>query len=217
MNTTMQRITEQQARVEEYASYSLSKGGLGKVLGGVIGIVIVLMGTLVGAGTWTGILTIALTLIWLFGKEIIRTRLYRPFGQAVQNWSPSERQMHVTLTGFVALISLLVVIAVLITGRQIDQDHTWIYLFFTILMPVLTWFFLRTPIEFVVGVFLLAACAIHGSGGAYSLIPADTSFVELAMISATWSPFLGSIVLIRMGWQEHQRFQSLKAQLGSAE
>jgi DNA-binding MarR family transcriptional regulator len=113
MNTaTIRQITQYQAFAEEYASYSLSRGGYGKVLGGVIGIVIILMGTLVRRGTATAILTIGLTFMWLFGKEMIRARLYRPFGDAAQTWDPQERQTHVFVTVFVAFVSLIVVVAV---------------------------------------------------------------------------------------------------------
>jgi hypothetical protein len=214
MNTsTLQHISQQQSFAEEYASYSLSRGGIGKVLGGVIGIFIILWGTLMGAGTWTAVITISLTFVWLFGKEVIRAKLYRPFGDAVQMRDPAEHQTHLFVTGFVTVVSLFVLVTQLTLGRELDQPQTWIYLFFSALLPVLTLFFLKTSTEFIVGVFLLAACAVHGAGANYSLIPANFSLTELGMIAATWSPFLGSLILIRTGWQEHQRFQVLKTKL----
>lgn len=208
-------IQQRQHFAEAYASFSQSRNGLGKVLGGIVGIVVILAGTLLGGGVVTGVLTVGATLLWLIGKEVIRARLYRPYGAAAEQWAGEDRSIHVLITGFVTLVSVSIIVLVLTRGN-LDSAEDWIYLFFVAAMPLITWRFLRTPLEFIVGVFLLAACAVHGAGSAYSLLPnGDISPGELGKIAATWSPFIGAFVLILLGIREHRDFQELRHKMES--
>lgn len=205
--TMMQAIQQRQALTEEYATFSQSRGGLGKVLGGVAGIIVVLAGSLLGNGMVTAVITIVATLLWLIGKEVIRARMYRTFGDVKEIWTAEQRHSHFLSTGIAGFICAIVAGLILFNG-DINEPEMWVYLAFVILLPFVSWRFLRTPLEFIVGVFLLAACAVHGSGGAYSLFSG-----ELTAVLPTWSSFIGALVLIAIGWQEHRRFQQLAAQM----
>ena len=211
-NTLLDDIRQRQQLTEAYASFSRSRGGLGKVLGGVVGLVVIMTGTLLGGSLVTALLTIGATLIWLVGKEIIRDRIYQPLGSVQEVWPQDKRREHLMFTGFVGLIAAGVTLFVILNG-QLGAPQTWVYLAFVVAMPFLTWRFLRTPMEFIVGVFLLAACAVHGAGGAYTLIPSAWTLHTLGPVAATWSPFIGSFVLIAVGLREHRDFQKLAAQM----
>lgn len=213
-NMLFDDLKQRQTLTETYASFSQSRGGLGKVLGGIVGLVIILAATLLGGGVFTAVLTIGATALWLVGKELIRVWLYRPLGTAQAVWTPDKRREHLRLTGFVALIAVGITVMMLLNA-DLTSPETRVYLAFIVVMPFLTWRLLRTSLEFVVGVFLLAACAVHGAGGAYSLLPStDLSLLmALSQSAPTWSSLFGALVLIRVGWQEHQHFQALMAQM----
>ncbi|MFO7323286.1 MAG: hypothetical protein DIU68_016270 [Chloroflexota bacterium] len=208
----LEDIHRRQQLSEAYASYSQTRGGLGKVLGGVVGLVVILAGTLLGGGVVTAGLTIGATLVWLLGKELIRARFYRPLGEVKEVWPDEKRREHLLFTGFVALISAGVA-AFIIFNVGINNPGNWIYLAFVVLMPVLTWRYLRTPLEFIVGVFLLSACAVHGAGGAYSLAPEDFSLEAMSKVAPAWPAFIGAVVLIGVGLREHRYFQELTSRL----
>src|SRR5437588_7925306 len=91
--TSARSIAELQQVTQEYASYSQSRGGLGNVLGGVVGLISFAALSLLG-GVVLAVLSVGLTVTWLVGKEIIRHRLYRIFGDAQEMWSASQRRGH---------------------------------------------------------------------------------------------------------------------------
>ncbi len=205
----MQEIQQRQQFAEEYASFAQSRNGLGKVIGGLVGIVVILTGTLLGGGLTTAVVTIGATGVWLVAKEVLRARLYQPYGVAAEQWRAENRRTHNWAVAVVALVAAAIIAFVIWRG-DLDSPTDWVYLFFVAAMPLITWRFLRTPLEFIVGVFLLAACAVHGAGGAYSLVPiAALSLAEIGMLLATWSPFLGAFYLVWLGIREHRDFQRL--------
>ncbi|WP_338257233.1 hypothetical protein [Dictyobacter halimunensis] len=198
-DTPLRRTEEVQRLTQEYASYSQSRNGLGNVLGGVVGLIIVLLNGLVGPGFWTAVLTIGLTFGWLVGKEIIRHRVYLSLGMARELWSPRERKYHTWSVLFVALISIGVCVVFILLGGP-TKPQGWLYLFFVALMPWISWRYLRTSNEFVVGVFLLCACAVTSAGGSYGLL-------------GWWWVGLVALLMVYAGIVEHRRYGRLVAQL----
>jgi hypothetical protein len=88
-------------------------------------------------------------------------------------------------------------------------------MFIALLAPI-TWRFFRTAEEMTVGIFLIAACAVHSAGGAYSLFyQANTENIlfDFLLVLATWVPLFYACVLIVHGIDEHRRFRELVAQL----
>ncbi len=185
----------------EYARYSQSYNGLGKTLGGLAGLIVLLAGTFLGGGVLTVMLTFGLTALWLVGKEVLRARFYQILGAAQEIWDREYKRWHLFLTCFTGLISLGIFIVFIANGR-ITEAAFWPYLFFVALLPLVTWRFLRTPLEFIVGVSLLAACAVHSMGGAYHLREIYT-----------WPWLIGSLALIPLGISEHRRFLEISQQL----
>ncbi len=201
MYPSMRDLAETQRLAQEYASYSQSRNGLGNVLGGVAGLLVYLTGVLLGPGLPTAIITIGLTIAWLIGKEVIRRRVYRTFGDARERWSPVQRRLHIGLTAFVALVALGIWGLFLVKG-QVGNPRGWPYLAFIAAMPFITWLYLRTPYEFIIGVFLVCASAVTSAGGAYGLSAWYAWFV----------PICAALMLV-LGVQEHRRYAALTAQL----
>lgn len=211
----LNEIEQRQQLAAEYASYSQSRGGLSKVIGGIAGIIVILTGTLLGGGVLTAAITIGATLVWLVGKELIRKYLYQPFGEARENWEPEQRRTQQFLTLFVLGVSVLVFALYIVTGN-ILQPESWAYLLFVALLAPVTWRFFRTPAEASVGIFLMAACAVHSAGGAYSLLyrqEMESVILNVILMLVTWTPLLFAGVLIVQGLAEHRRFRALAAQL----
>jgi hypothetical protein len=205
--THMNDLAEVERLAEEYASYSLSKGGLANVLGGIAGIVIYLFNGLLGRGIWTTVLTIALTLSWLAGKELLRTFLYRPFGEAREKWSQGQRRGQVWVARFFLLITVLfwfafwdgyfrgtVSLIRLVLGLAVATSMPWV-----------AWRYLHNMDEIMVGTFLLICCSLVSVG---SLLGAGLD----AWMVAAWMPIYALMLLWR-GVDEHRRFLRLARQL----
>jgi hypothetical protein len=203
--TYARSIAEMQQLTQEYASFSQSRSGLGNVLGGAAGLIAFAVMWLLGHGVAAAALTVAATVTWLVGKEIIRTRLYRPFGDAREIWPASQRREHIVAVAIVAVV--LAALAVLIILHLLFDKPEWSkglpYLVFCLVTPLIAWRYLRTINEFMVGVFLLMACAITSAG----FVP------DLVLFTAILP--LYSVLLIGLGLKEHRQFQALAARLSA--
>jgi hypothetical protein len=201
--TSRRSIGEIQQVTQEYASFSQSRSGLGNVLGGVAGLVAFAAMWLLGQGIVTAVLTAGATVAWLVGKEIIRTRLYRPFGDARETWPAGQRRAHLISVAIVAAV--LAVFAVLIVVHALLTNTSWSivlpYLVYCAVTPWIAWRYLRTTNEFMVGLFLLLASAITSAG-----------FVPDRLLFTAILP-LYSVALIVFGLKEHRQFQALAARL----
>jgi hypothetical protein len=201
--TYTRSIAEMQQLTQEYASFSQSRSGLGNVLGGVAGLLAVAAMWLFGPGVAAAVLTVGGTVAWLVGKEIIRARLYRPFGDAREIWPASQRREHLVAVALVAVV--LAAFAVLIGLHLLFATPAWSkglpYLAFCLVTPLIAWRYLRTITELMVGVFLLFACAISAAG----FMPDRVLFT--AILPAY------SILLIGVGLKEHRQFQALAVRL----
>jgi hypothetical protein len=203
----MRDATEVQRLAEEYASYSISKGGLANVLGGIAGIIIYLLNGLLGRGIWITVLTIALTLSWLGGKELLRTLLYRPFGDVREKRSEGQRRGQIVLARFFMLIVVLlwfafgvgyfrgtITLIQLVLGLAVATSTPWV-----------AWRYLHNTDEIMVGTFLLVSCSLVSVG---SLLGEGLS----AWVVAAWMPIYALMLLWR-GLDEHQQFRRLARQL----
>ena len=201
--TYSRSIVEMQQLTQEYASFSQSRSGLGNVLGGVAGLIAFAAMWLLGRGAATAVVTVGATIAWLVGKEIIRRRLYRPFGDAREAWPATQRRQHVFGVSIIAAV--LAVFAVMIVVHAVLTKASWTifvpYLIFCFVTPWIAWRYLRTINEFMVGLFLLFASAITSAG-----------FVPDRLIFTAILP-LYSVTLIAVGLREHRQFQTLAARL----
>ena len=201
--TSTRSIAEMQQLTQEYASFSQSRSGLGNVLGGVAGLISFAAMWLLARGVVMAVLTVGVTVAWLGGKEIIRRRLYRPFGDARENWPASERRKHAI--GVSVIAAVLAAFAIMIMVHALLTKTPWSivlpYLIFCLVTPWIAWRYLRTINEFMVGFYLLFASAITVAG-----------FVPSLLVFAAVLP-LYSIALIAVGWKEHRQFRALAARL----
>ena len=200
MNETASRsLAEIQQLTREYASFSQRRSGLGNVLGGVAGVLIFLALWLLGPGAVTAAITLGLTVVWLVGKEVIRQRLYRPFGDAREFWPEPERRSHRIIVCVLAIF--LAGFAVAIVVHTVTASASWAiavpYLLFCLVTPWITWRYLRTANEGVVGLYLLFASAVTCAG-----------FVPDPLLFAAILP-LYSVLLIGLGLREHRQFQQV--------
>lgn len=199
----LERLRAVQELTRAYASYSQHRSGLGNVLGGVAGLLAYFVGLLAGPGATTAAITIAATLSWLVGKEIIRRRVYQAFGSAQAPWPAADRRLQLGLTAFLTAVSLWVLAMQVQLGR-LSEPRYWPYILVVAVTPLIAWRFLRTQSEFIVGVFLLCASAVTSAGGAYSL--ADNGLLYVFVPVA-------AVALIVIGLREHRQFLALRDQL----
>lgn len=199
---TTQRIEEMQRLTRAYAKFGQRCNGLGNVLGGLAGLIAYLVGGFYGAGAVTALVTIGLTIAWLVGKQMIRARLYRSFGEARERWPKWRVAVQVVLVVYVSGFVAAVLLFCWKMGG-FSEPRFWPYVIFTAAVPWVVWRYLRTWYEFFIGVFLLCACAVTSGGGAYSL--ADSGYVVL---------FAGVMILI--GMIEHFRYRKLAERLAAS-
>lgn len=192
-------MDEVQALTRGYASYSQRRSGLGNVLGGAVGLIAFSLMWLLGPRPVTTALSIGLTIAWLIGKELLRNRLYRRFGQAREVWSPADRRHHVIWVGLLALC-LLGFAAFIVAKGDATRPGALSYFVFCLITPPIAWRFLRTIPELMVGFGLLFMDAVVASGH------------EPVFYIMLWVP-LYSLTLISLGLTEHRQFGVLATQL----
>ncbi len=196
---TRDTIVEVQGLTREYASYSRSRGGLANVLGGVVGLVVFGAIWLFGGNPATAALTAGLTIVWLIGKEVIRRRLYRGFGEAREVWTGSSRNTH-RFTALILTVALLVCAALLVATGWATKPVAWPYLVGCLVTPWILWRYLYTIHETMIGFGLLFMCAITASGHTPALL-------GLAFVPAY------AAAMIPLGLAEHRQFRALQTRL----
>lgn len=199
----MERLS---ALTREYSRFSRSAAGLGSVLGGVFGLVSYFAGALAPLAWWSRGALAALPLAWIVAKELLQRRYYQRYGRVEEVERVGERRLRWFLTGFVAVVSVGVVGWVMrevIVGGRTAGDWWELagYLAFVAAMPLLVWRYLRTPLEFIVGVFLLAQAALVLGGGRYAL-------------GEQLQAPIGAVVLVVLGLREHRSYRGLERRLG---
>jgi len=193
-------IAELQQLTREYASFSRSRAGLGNVLGGVVGLVIFGVIWLFGGNRVTAAFAIVLTLLWLVGKEIMRRRLYRGFGEAQETWTGPLRRTHQLIVLILTPLLLAFAVWIVAAGWLSKPAVAWPYLIFCLATPLIMWRYLYTLNEIMIGFGLLFMCAITASGHTPALL-------GLAFMPAY------AAAMIPLGLSEHRQFRALETRL----
>lgn len=193
------RLTEMEGVTREYARFSHSAGGLGSVLGGLLCLASYVAGGVAGASGPVRVALVAAPLAWIVCKELIRRRYYQNLGRVQEMETRRERNGRVARTAFVALVSIAVAGFVL-TQEERGAETTG-YLAVVAAMPVVAWLWLRTPLEFVTGIFLMCQAALAFTGSTYPLVGVAIVF-----------PF-AAVALIVAGARDHRRFRLLSARI----
>jgi hypothetical protein len=193
-------LGELQQVTRDYASYSRSRGGLGTVLGGIAGILVFVVIWRFGGNAWTAGLAIGLTVLWLVGKEVIRRRYYRRYGEAQETWAGQARRTHLASVLLFTPLLLGFAVWIVAAGWLSKPATAWPYLVFCLATPWIIWRYLFTVNEIMVGAGLLFICAITASGHTPALL-------GLLIVPVY------ALAMIPLGLAEHRQFRTLAARL----
>lgn len=194
-----------QALTHQYSRYSRSAGGLSAVAGGVACLASYFAGAVLASTAVLQTLLIVIPLLWLAGKQWLAHRYYQRLGRVEELTTLSARRYHLLFSGFTAAVSLLVVGRV--AGRLVPLGDSPIdlralgYCAVVVCLPIVVWRWLRTPLEFIVGVFLLCQAALAFVGRSYDFGLGTAAFP------------VASAALILTGLRDHRRFLQLRAEM----
>lgn len=189
----------------EYSRYSRSAGGLSAVLGGTLCLASYFAGGLLPMSPALQISLIAIPPVWLLLKQGMARRYYQRLGQVEEMVTAEERNLRLWITLGVALICLIVV-AGFFSGASPLGLPAWDLRsvgFATLVAaaPIIGWYWLRTPLDLVVGVFLTCQAALAITGDRYSLWSSAVVFPVAALL------------LVAAGIRDHRRFLELRAEI----
>jgi hypothetical protein len=190
----------------QYARFSTSAGGLSSVLGGTLALVSYFVGALWPPEVLAGRLALASApLVWIGVRDLLRTHYYQRFGRVMEVRTRSEERWHLGFTLFTAAVSVIILsvfVFAMVSGRapRFASPAVFGYLAFIVAMPALVWFHMRTPLEFIVGVFLTAQAALALVGAHYSLGEQPQA------------PIAG-LAMIVVGIRQHREFRRIDRRL----
>jgi hypothetical protein len=198
--TLSRRLDEMEAITREYARFSRSAGGLAWVLGGLTALAAYLAGGLLPPTPLLVSTLVALPGIWIAAKELLARGYYQRMGRVEEQVAPAERRWQRILTGYTVLVALFILLRVATSGQPWTAA-TWGYVALVAAMPLVVWLWLRTPMEFVVGVFLICQGAVAVAGRAYPLWSVAAVFP------------LAALLMIAAGIRDHLRYRALQGRL----
>ena len=210
------RLDELEALTRRYARYSRSAGGLSSVLGGVLCLLAYFGGQLLHGVAWARPVLMAIPAVWLLAKGWMMHRYYQRLGHVEEQETALDRRVH----GFCVAVVLLVALAITIGFGASARPHPWSlpagmpgYLALLWLLVLAAWRWLRSPLDFIVGVFLFCQAAMVSAGGYYPLIgTTHTGQAALMSLVALMFP-LAALAMIASGIAEHRQFRALRMQL----
>jgi hypothetical protein len=195
-----ERLLRLETLTRAYARFSRSAGGLGTLLGGAFCLLAYFAGALLPLTPASRTALALLPLVWIATKEWLRVSLYQAQGRVRETPDRTQYRWHVGLTAFVAIASVFIFGVVLLYARAPLRPVTAIYLAYVLALPVLTWYYLWSIPECVVGIFLICQAAVVAVGLSY---PLGSQLQAPAM----------AVVAIVVGWREHREFLALRRDL----
>ncbi len=210
---SLKELSELEQLTKAYGKFSRDAAGLGHVLGGgLVFLSAYLLGRHVHFGILGRLLLGAAPFAWIFGKEGLRENYYQFSGKVKPPRSLRKDVTLAALTGITALFSL--------TAAGFVVYGLWqhfslglglsslIYIALLLPMPVLVWRYLRSPYEFVVGIFLLMLSAVLLSGA-----PLETSGRTSVMYLLIVPAEIVALVMVLVGIVEHTEFLKLRREM----
>jgi len=185
-----------------YARYSRSAGGIAAIIGGVLCIAMFVLGLTIELSPTLRLMLACAPLLWIVSKEVLTLTYYQRFGRVEQRISDKERRAHLGFTLFIALVSLIILVTVLVKHGL--EGLTWPLmgsLGVTVFMPFAVWRWMWSNSDFIVGVSMLCQSAVILNGSHYSL-----NFLGYYMLGA-------GVLSIVMGIKEHLEYQRISAKL----
>lgn len=166
-------LDQLQALAERYARYNRSAGGLSSVLGGSLSLLMFSIALFVELGQTSRLLLASAPLLWLLAKELLRRLYYQRAGTVTEQLSQAMWRLHLGLTGFVALVSLVIIGAGIgkfgLFGLFALPWPQLAYFAFVALLPAVVWRWLWSTSDFIVGVGIFCQAAVIIAGGHYRL------------------------------------------------
>jgi uncharacterized membrane protein YidH (DUF202 family) len=210
------RLQDLEGLTRSYARYSRNAGGLSSVLGGVLCLLAYFGGQLLHGVAVASAVLIAIPAVWLLAKGWMTRRYYQRWGHVEEQETPAERRTHWFCVGVVLLVALVITAVLAVSARP----HPWSlpsgmlgYLALLWLLVLAAWRWLRSPLDFIVGVFLFCQAAMVSGGGYYPLI-GTTHTLQATQMSLVALMFpLAALVMIANGVREHRQFQQLRQRL----
>lgn len=210
------RLHELEALTRSYARYSRSAGGMSSVLGGVLCLIAYFAGPLLPSTPLTKTVLIAIPGIWLLAKGWMTHHYYQQFGHVEQQETLLERRMH----RLCIVVALLVALAITAGFGTVAKQHAWSlpigilgYLALLWLLVLAVWRWLRSPFDFIIGVFLFCQAALTSVGRHYPLVGTTHTHQAMLMSLVALMFPLVALVMIANGFAEHRQFCGLRRQL----
>ncbi|MEW9572558.1 hypothetical protein ABQJ54_12435 [Rhodanobacter sp. Si-c] len=207
-----ERLCELESLTRDYARYSRSAGGLASVLGGVFCLSSYLLGGLLPLTPLLRIGLVALPLVWLLARWSMVHRYYQRLGHVEEQEGTAEHRTHRLCVGVTLVVAALQTVSALMHGVQPSPGVT-AYLALVWLLVLAGWRWLRSPLDFVVGVFLFCQAALLCVGRVYPVIGTSAALDALPMeLLALLFP-LAALLMVARGMADHRRFLQLRERL----
>jgi hypothetical protein len=194
-----------QQLTRRYARYSRSVGGLSSVLGGALSLMVFTLALWLELTPAARVLFAALPLLWLVGKELLRRYYYQRAGAVQESISTYERWLHYFLTGFVAFVSISILSSGLtkfgLAGLLALPWPKLGYFIFVLALPFVTWRWLWSSTDFIVGTCLFCQAAVIVAGRSYQLDPLGYFIIATGLAG------------IALGIKEHYDYLQLRREL----
>ncbi|HEX5314685.1 MAG TPA: hypothetical protein VFX38_07275 [Gammaproteobacteria bacterium] len=215
-DAALERLREWEGLTRDYARFSRSAGGLGSALGGVLTLVSYFAGALLPSDSAARLGLIAIPFVWLLVRGALARRYYQRFGHVEEQESTAQRRTHrfcVAVTLLVAAGITAVTAGEVTTKTGADLAGLIGYLALIWFLVLATWRWLRSPLDFIVGVFLFCQAALICVGRSYPLIwLTHTREALLMSLIAAMFP-LAALAMIAAGIGDHRRFLRLRTRL----
>lgn len=206
------RLCELESLTRDYARYSRSAGGLASVLGGVSCLLAYLLGGLLPSTPVLRIVLVALPVAWLLARQGMAHRYYQRFGHVEEQERAAERRTHRSCIGVTLIVAVLVTVSALSHGAH-PSLGTVGYLALVWLLVLACWRWLRSPLDFIVGVFLFCQASLLCVGRSYPVMGtvAATANPPMALLALLFP--LVALLMIARGVADHRHFLQLRERL----
>lgn len=202
------RLDELESLTRDYARYSRSAGGMASVLGGVFALLAWLGGGLLPFSTPLRVVLVALPLVWVVVRQVLMHHYYQRYGHVEEQAPRAVRITHGACVATVVVVAMAVTVSVL-TRPQPLAAGDYGYLALVWLLAPVTWRWLRSPLDFIVGTFLFCQAAVMCAGFAYPVPGTAAAAANPAMTVMTLMFPVAALVFIVHGVAEHRRFRAL--------
>lgn len=211
------RLSQMEELTRRYARYSRSAGGMSSVLGGVLCLIAYFAGPLLPSTPLTKAVLIAIPAVWLLAKGWLTRGYYQRLGHVEQQETRQERGLQRLFLGVVVLVALVITAGFGVILKQQAWSSLpvgmWGYLALLWLLVLATWRWLRSPFDFIIGVFLFCQAALVSVGRHYPLIGTTHTHEAMLMSLVALMFPVAALAMIANGVAEHRQFRVLRQQL----